>query len=220
MNLIGHAFGRRHCENFLMGRIEQLPLWSAKGRREIEHLTLDHWAGRRRDELLRILDELDQSIEQLSAAVEEAGNGREDVRRLMTHPGVGRIVALAFTLTVGPVNRFPGSKQLVSYLGLNPSERSSGGRQKFGAISKQVNRPMRTLLVDAAQTAARVEPNLRRHYQRLKFRKASAVAKVAIARKLAVRLYWMLRSQVDYSELVRMQGSSGGNLVDSHPSKF
>jgi transposase len=144
--------------------------------------------------------------------------GREDVRRLMTHPGVGRIVALAFVLTVGPVDRFPGSKQLVSYLGLNPRERSTGGRQRFGAISKQGNRLMRTLLVEAAQTAARVEPTWRRHYQRLKFRKASAVAKVAIARKLAVRLYWMLRSKVDYAELVRMQGSSGANLVDLHPS--
>jgi transposase len=79
---------------------------------------------------------------------------------------------------------------------------------------------MRALLVEAAQSAARVEPTLRRHYQRLKFRKASAVAKVAIARKLAVRLYWMLRSKTDYAELVRMQGSSGTNLVDLHPSTF
>ncbi len=195
-------------------------LWNAEGRKQLENLTLDHWAGRRRDELLRMLDQLDQSVEQLNAAVEEAGQGREDLRRLMTHPGVGRIVALAFALTIGPVERFPSSKQLVSYLGLNLSERSSGGRQRFGCISKQGNRLMRALLVEAAQTAARVEPTLRRHYQRLKFRKASAVAKVAIARKLAVRLYWVLRSNADYAELVRMQGSSGANLVDLHPSSF
>jgi transposase len=137
-------------------------LWNAEGRKQLENLTLDRWAGRRRDELLRMLDQLGQSIEQLSIAVEEAGQGREDVRRLLRHPGVGRIVALAFALTIGPVDRFPTSKQLVSYLGLNPSEHSSGGRQKFGAISKQGNRLMRALLVEAAQTAARVEPNLRR----------------------------------------------------------
>jgi transposase len=59
---------------------------------------------------------------------------------------------------------------------------------------------------------------LRRQYVHLKFRKASAVAKVAIARKLAVRLYWMLRSKNDYAELVRMQGSPGANLVDLRPS--
>jgi transposase len=188
-------------------------LWNAKGRKEIESLALDQWAGRRRDELLRMLDDLDQSIEQLDRAVEEAGRGREDVRRLTTHPGVGRIVALAFALTVGPVHRFPNSKHLVSYLGLNPTENSSGGRQKFGRISKQGNRLMRSLLVEAAQTATRVEPNLRRHYQRLKFRSATPIAKVAIARKLAVRLYWMLRSQTDYVQLVRMQGGSGATLV-------
>jgi transposase len=189
-------------------------LWNSKGRKEIESLALDQWAGRRRDELLRMLDDLDRSIEQLNRAVEEAGNGREDVRRLMTHPGVGRIVALAFALTLGPVHRFPNSKHLVSYLGLNPTEHSSGGRQKFGRISKQGNQLMRSLLVEAAQTATRVEPDLRRHYQRLKFRSATAIAKIAIARKLAVRLYWMLRSQVDYAELVRMQGSSRATLVE------
>jgi len=77
---------------------------------------------------------------------------------------------------------------------------------------------MRSLLVEAAQTAARVEPALRRHYQRLKFRSATPVAKVAIARKLAVRLYWMLRSQADYVQLVRMQGSPGAILVDENAS--
>ncbi len=209
-----------HSLAMSQGVCRRSKLWNAEGRKQLENLTLDHWAGRRRDELLDLLDQLGESIEQLSAAVEEAGQGREDVRRLLTHPGVGRIVALAFAVTIGPVDRFPTSKQLVSYLGLNPSEHSSGGRQKFGAISKQGNRLMRALLVEAAQTAARVEPTLRRKYQRLKFRKASAVAKVAIARKLAVRLYWMLRSKADYAELVRMQGSSGAILVDVHPSNF
>jgi transposase len=202
------------------GVCRKTKLWNAKGRKEIENLALDHWAGRRRGELLQMLDHLDQSIEQLDKAVEEAGQNRDDVRLLMTHPGVGRIVALAFVLTIGPVDRFAGSKHLVSYLGLNPREHSSGGRQKFGSISKQGNRLMRSLLVEAAQTAARVEPDLRRHYQRLKFRRPSAVAKVAIARKLAVRLYWMLRSQLDYAQLVRTQGSPGAILVDLHPSNF
>jgi len=195
------------------GVCRKAKLWNAKGRQEMESLALDQWAGRRRDELLRMLDDLDKSIEQLDRAVEEADHGREDVHRGMTHPGVGRIVALAFALTVGPVHRFPNSKHLVSYLGLNPTEHSSGGRQKFGRISKQGNPLMRSLLVEAAQTATRVEPDLRRHYQRLKFRSETPIAKVAIARKLAVRLYWMLRSQVDYVQLVRMQRSSGANLV-------
>src|SRR5215468_4679989 len=92
-----------------------------------------------------------------------------------------------FVLTIGPVERFRRSKQIVSYLGLNPRESSSGGRQRLGSISKQGNTMTRFLLVEAAQTASRYDEELRRDYQRLKFRRGSAVAKVAIARKLAVR---------------------------------
>ena len=66
---------------------------------------------------------------------------------------------------------------------------------------------MRWLLVEAGQTAARHDPELHRAYQRLKLRRVSGVAKVAIARRLAVRLYWMLRAQVNYAQLVRMSGS-------------
>ena len=118
-------------------------------------------------------------------------------------------------LTLGPVERFPNSRKVVSYLGLNPREHSSGGRQRLGAISKQGNTMMRWLLVQAAQTAARYDPKLRRAYQRLKFRRVSGVAKVAIARRLAVRLYWMLRAQVDYAQLVRTSGSPSSAVVPS-----
>src|SRR2546427_725230 len=138
----------------------------------------------------------------------------------MQQAGVGPVTALAFVLTVGPVSRFASSKKVVSYLGLNPSEESSGGRQRLGAIGKQGNPMMRYLLVEAAQTAARLDPELRRDYQRLKFRRGSAVAKVAIARKLAVRLYWKLREKADHAQLVRMQGSPRGTLVDASPSRF
>ena len=139
-------------------------------------------------------------------------------RRLMTHPGVGPVTSLAFVLIIGPVERFERSKQVVSYLGLNPQEHSSGGEQRLGAISKQGNPMMRSLLVEAGHTAARFDPALKRMYQRLKFRRGASVAKVAVARKLAVRMYWMLRSTADYAQLVRMRGSSWATLVEESPS--
>ena len=132
---------------------------------------------------------------------------------LMTHPGVGPVTSLAFVLTLGPVERFERSKQVVSYLGLNPREHSSGGKQRLGAISKQGNPMMRSLLVEAGHTAARLDAELRQDYQRLKLRRGGGVAKVAIARKLAVRMYWMLRRQANYAQLVRMQGSPRATLV-------
>src|SRR6202035_1901368 len=108
-------------------------------------------------------------------------------------------------------------KQVVSYLGLNPQEHSSGGRQRLGSICKQGNPMMRSLLLEAAHTGARLDPKLKRTYQLLKFRRGAAVAQVAIARKLAVRLYWMLRSTADYAQLVRMRGSSWATLVQVNP---
>jgi transposase len=123
-------------------------------------------------------------------------------------------------VTLGPVERFRTSKQVVSYLGLNPRESSSGGRQRLGAISKQGNAMARFLLVEAAQTASCYDEELRRDYQRLKFRRGSAVAKVAIARKLAVRLYWKLRKQNSPVPPARMQGSPGTCLVGTSLSTY
>ncbi len=200
------------------GLCRKKKLFTQKGRAELADLDLAPWASRRRSELLQLLDQLHPSIAELDRAVGQEAKRRDDATRLMTHPGIGPVNALAFVLTIGPVTRFRRSKQVASYLGLNPSEHSSGGHQRLGAISKQGNQMMRWLLVEAAQHAARFDAQLRQDYQRLKFRRGSAVAKVAIARKLAVRLYWMLRSGSDYARLVRMQGSPGATLVNAGSS--
>jgi len=188
-------------------------LFTKKGRGELEGLALGPWASRRRQELLTMLDQLEASLKELDQAVAEQAEQNAEAVRLMTHPGVGPVTSLAFVLTIGPVGRFERSKQVVSYLGLNPREHSSGGRQRLGAISKQGNPMMRALLVEAGHTAARLDAELRQDYQRLKQRRGSGVAKVAMARKLAVRMYWMLRRPANYAQLVRMQGSPRGTLV-------
>jgi len=169
-------------------------LFTAKGREELEKLSLGPWASRRRQELLAMLDQLNPAIEELDRAVQREAESHPDAARLMTHPGVGPVTALAFVLTLGPMARFQRSKQVVSYLGLNPKERSSGDKQHTYSISKQGNPMMRWLLVEAAQTAVRFDPELLRGYRRIKFNKGASVAKVAIARKLAVKLYWTLRA--------------------------
>lgn len=181
-------------------------LWPVKGRQELEGLALGGWANRRRQELLEMLDRLDGSIEELDRAVIREAQSRPMAVRWMEHPGVGPAPALAFVLTIGPAGRFRRSKQVVSYVGLNSKESSSGGKPRLGSISKQGNSMLRFLLVEAAQTASRFDPELQRDYQRLKFRRGPGVAKVAIARKLAVRLYWRLRT----AEQSRAAGSQAG----------
>jgi transposase len=207
-----------HALAMSQGLCRKRKLFTKKGRVELGRLALRPWASRRREELLKLLDQLEPPIAELDRAVLEEAKRREDAVRLMTHPGVGPVNALAFVLAIGPVTRFPRSRKIVSYLGLNPSEESSGGRRRLGAISKQGNTMVRWLLIEAAHHAARLDPALRQDYKRLKFRRGHAVAKVAIARKLAVRMYWMLRSGADYARLVRRQGSPGATLVDASPS--
>jgi transposase len=156
---------------------------------------------------------LDEQIGKLDQAVERAAETHPQARLLMTQPGVGPNTALAFVLTIGDVGRFRRGKQVASYLGLIPREESSGGRQKLGAITKQGNRMLRSLLVEAAGIAVRCDPQFRKQYLHRCHTKAKGVARVAAARKLAVRLYWMLRTQTAYPEIVRIESSSGLPLV-------
>ncbi len=183
-------------------------LWSAAGQRAFLQLPLPGWAQCRREDLLALLAKLDEQIRPLEATVEKAAFAHPQARLLMTQPGVGAITALAFVVTIGEVARFGRGKQVASYLGLIPREHSSGGQQRLGAISKQGNSFLRMLLVEAAQTAVRLDEGLRKKYQHRCHSKAKGVAKVAAARKLAVRLYWMLRSNTGYPEIVHNESSS------------
>jgi transposase len=186
-------------------------LWTESGQQWLRKLELEPWTSRRRDDLLEMLKEMNQRIAQLNTAVEQAAEQRAEAVLLMSHPGVGPILALATVLTLGDVSRFPRGKHVASYLGLIPKEASSGQRRRLGAISKQGNSFMRFLLVQAGMSAARGEAGLGRVYKRLVQKKHHGVAKVAVARQLAVRLYWMLRENKQYPAVVRMQGSP------SHP---
>jgi transposase len=188
-------------------------LWSKKNQELFLALPLRHWAGVRRQTLLELMKAMDQRIAALDQAVQQAAEKDEGARLLMTQPGVGPITALAFVLTLGNAERFHRGKQVASYLGLIPAEYSSGGKQKLGRISKQGNCFMRMLLVEAATVAVRYDPGFRKEYLHRCHRKPKAVAKVAAARKLAIRLYWMLRTKTAYPEVVRMESSSGVPLA-------
>jgi transposase len=188
-------------------------LWSQAGQKLLRELPLRPWAARRRDDLLRLMAMLNQQIEPLDAALKAEALRDKMALLLQSQPGVGPVTSLAYVLTMGDVSRFPRGKQVASYLGLIPREHSSGGRQKLGAITKQGNRMLRMLLVEAAQTTVRLDPGFRKQYLHRCHQKPKAVAKVAAARKLAVRLYWMLRTQTGYPEIVRIESSPRVPLV-------
>ena len=126
-------------------------LWRPAGREQLESFGLAPWASRRRQDLLDLLDQLTPKIQELTQAMEQEVEKRPVARRLMTHPGVGPLTALAFELVIGTPERFHCGKQIASYLGLVPEEESSGDRRRLGHISKQGNVLLRFLLVEAAQ---------------------------------------------------------------------
>jgi transposase len=193
-------------------------LFSEQGRAQLEKLALAPWASRRRQELLELLDRMNPTIQELTAAVEQEASKRPEVLRLMTHPGVGPLTALAYVLIIGTPARFQRGKQIGTYVGMIPCEDSSGGKQRLGHISKQGNSLLRFLLVEAAQAAARSHPDWRRRYIHLAIRRHQSIAKVAMGRKLAIRLYWMWRNGCDYSQSLEF-GSYAGQLGTGHGVK-
>jgi transposase len=186
-------------------------LWREHGRQQLESFRLAPWANRRRHDLLELLDRLNPTVAELTQAIEQEVGKCPAAQRLMTHPGVGPLTALAFVLIVGEAERFQRGKQIASYLGLVPLEDSSGNRRRLGHITKQGSSLLRFLLVEAAQVTARSLPEWRSQYFHLAMRRGRKIAKVAMARKLAVRLFWMMRKQWDY-EQVKKFGSHAGQL--------
>ena len=190
-------------------------LWRKHGRQQLESIRLAAWASRRRHDLLELLDRLNPTIAELTQAIEREAEKRPEVQRLMTHPGVGALTALAFVLIIGTPERFGCGKQVTSYLGLVPLEKSSGNRRRLGHITKQGSSMLRFLLVEAAQVTVRSDPGWRSKYFHLMMRRGRKTAKVAMARTLAVRLYWMWRKQWNYEQWQRF-GSHAGQPENRH----
>ena len=184
-------------------------LWRERGRQQLESFRLAPWAGRRRRDLLELLDRLNPTIAELTQAIEQEAEKCPPAQRLRTHPGVGALTALAFVLILGEADRFHCGKQVASYLGLVPLEDSSGNRRRLGHITKQGSSMLRFLLVEAAQVTVRSLPEWRSKYFHLAMRRGRKIAKVAMARKLAVCLYWMWRKGWDYEQLTKFGSHAG-----------
>ena len=184
-------------------------LWRKHGRPQLESMRLAPWASRRRRDLLELLDRLNPTISELTQLIEQEVDKHPVAQRLMTHPGVGALTALAFVLIIGEAARFECGKQIAAYLGLVPEEDSSGENRRLGHISKQGSGLMRFFLVEAAQVTVRSDAEWRNKFFHLAMRRGRKIAKVAMARRLAVRLYWMWRKQWDYEQLKKFSLHAG-----------
>ncbi len=169
-----------------------------------------------RTQLFTLLDQLNAQIEELETWLKEKADGDADVRLLRTQKGVGYLTGLAVVHTLGDVSRFSRlSKQVVAFAGLDPLEKSSAGKIKFGGISKQGSWLLRFLLGQAAHLAARHDGKLKSFYKKLAKKKSKSVAKTAVARKLLVKLAIMLRDQINADEFDE-RGRTVGNARTEH----
>jgi len=178
-------------------------LWSEAGQTALGALPLEPYAARRRNELQTMHRRLQDQIRRLDAQADDEAQRRVAARRLMTHPGVGPVTALATEVFLGDPVRFHDGKAVASYVGMIPAEYSSGPRQRLGRLSKQGNPLLRFLWGQAAIHAVRKDVALQRFYRRKLQQKGLGKARVAAARKLGIRLWIMLRDGIDYTEFCR-----------------
>jgi transposase len=171
-----------------------------------------------RDQLFEILDDLSGRIKLIEGWLAQKAADDPKVELLLTHKGIGLLSALVVVHTLGDVSRFPSSKEAVAYTGLDPLERSSAGKTRYGSISKAGSSVLRHLLGQAMHVAARYDPELKTFYKRLAMRRTKSIAKTAATRKLLIRLFIMLRDGIDYAEFKR-RGSAVGMPVSSHGLK-
>jgi transposase len=178
-------------------------LWSVAGQNALQALPLPPYSSQRRTELLRLYVQLQKRIQALDKEVDVQARQRPQARRLLTHPGVGAVTALATEVFLGDPNRFDTGNQVASYIGMIPCEHSSGKRQRLGKLSKEGNSLLRYLWTEATMHAARKDPELKRFYRRKLIQKGMGKARIAAARKLGIRLWIMMRDQIDYEEFCR-----------------
>jgi len=111
-------------------------LWSVAGQSALQALSLPPYTAQRRHELLAMYGQLQRRIQELDQEVEHQASQRPHSRRLMTHPGVGAVTALATEVFLGDASRFSKGNEVASYIGMIPCERTSGKRQRLGKLTK------------------------------------------------------------------------------------
>jgi transposase len=184
----------------LVPRCPAADLFGHKGRRWLAEQELPADERLAAAALLRQLDFHGQELRLIDAELAKVGLKREEVRRLMTIPGVDATVALSIVAAVGDFSRFASPEKLVSYLGLNPRVRQSGGQPaSHGRITKQGRAHARGMLVEAAWAAVKTPGPLRAFYERVRGRRGMQIAVVATARKLAVLCWCMVSRGEDYA---------------------
>jgi transposase len=184
------------------GLSERSRMLSRAGQQRLKSARMTPAVKHQSDDLMSLLVPINERVARADKWLKQQASADDRVKLLMTHPGVGVLTALGVVHTLEPFNRFSKQRAVVAYVGLEPMERSSAERKRYLGISKAGSRLLRFLLGEAAQMAVRFDPELKHFYERLGKRRGKSKATVAVARKLLIRCWIMLRNNIDYAEFL------------------
>ena len=172
---------------------EVTDLFGRTGRQWLQRIDLSRPDKVIVESLLREIDRTAGTIRELEVEIVRQVGASPHYQALTTVPGFGLITSATFLAEVGEVHRFKRARHLLSYLGIVPRVRASGGRVRFGSLTKEGPPLARNVLVQAAYPAIRKAPDLKEVYERTKSRHGTQVARIAVARKLATRAFHALK---------------------------
>jgi len=184
----------------LKGRPPMTDVFGKAGREWLAALALPADERETVEGCLREVDFLDSEVGLIERELAAQGLSSQQIRRLMTVPGVSLVSAAAFVAAIGEIQRFSSPKKLVSYVGLDPRVRQSGAAPaRHGRISKQGPAEARHMLCEAAWVLIRTPGPLRAFHERVRARRGAQIALVATARKLSVLFWHLLTKEEDYA---------------------
>lgn len=185
------------------GLARRSSLFTKAGLQQLRQTSMSAVMQEQREQWLELIPVVNSRIAAVEQWLATTAENDDQVARLRTHPGIGLLTSMALVHTLVPITRFANQRKVVAYVGLEPREYSSAEKRRTLGISKAGSRVLRFLLIEAAQTAVRGDADLKRFYLRLQHRCKRPKAKVAVARKLLIRSYIMLRDEIDYAEFRR-----------------
>lgn len=157
-------------------------------------MLLEEWAS-----IEEQITRVEVKIVERSARAQE-GKILNSTQILMTAPGVGHYTGLGLASRIGPIERFPRPRSLANYFGLTPSSRNSGEtKERLGSITKEGSKFARFLLGQLVLHFLRMDPHMRKWYQRIKLRRGAKIARVAVMRRITTIFWHMLKHEERYT---------------------
>lgn len=167
------------------------------------------------DGYLELIEAVDKKVEESEKEIEQRVKANPQAMLLDSLPGVGYYTALLIVSEIGEISRFPDSSHLASYAGLVPSVHSSGGKTRYGHITKEGSAWLRWALIEAAHGAVRSSAYFRSYHDKLARRRGDKRAIVGVARRMVEIIYAMLRDNKTYEE---KRDTSLGNMAQVEAS--